>query len=84
MKPSLAVSSSSRTCCERVCTESFAHTEVMVSLSSPSCLPAPSPIQLLHTVSHRRIPSEDIGAFLQVVVSTEEHEKTHAESRTRR
>lgn len=33
--------------------------EVVVSLSSPSCLWAPSPIQLLHAVSHRRIPSED-------------------------
>lgn len=40
-------------------TESFGCTEVVVSLSSPSCLRAPSPIQLLHAVSHRRIPGED-------------------------
>ena len=33
--------------------------EVVVSLSSPSCLWALSLIQLLHTVSHCRIPSED-------------------------
>lgn len=34
-------------------------TEVVVSPSSPSCLRALSLIQLLHTVSHCRIPSED-------------------------
>lgn len=53
------MSSSSHICCEFVCTESFACMEVVVSLGSPSCLWAPSPIQLLHAVSHRRIPSED-------------------------
>lgn len=53
---SIAVSSNSHF---YLCVLKFASMEEVVSLSSPSCLRAPSPIQLLHAVSHRCIPSED-------------------------